>query len=182
MPDYRWSHYLAAPWELIDEWYRAVKLGLRNLCQWFPVIWSDRHYTSDGLFKVMRHKLVLMQRELQRNPYYVGADRDLHLMYVCEILLDRYLSNSYSEKSLKNHNEKWGNMRSFFEPTYDQSTGDTESGYCRWITDWPNATTPKLQEKAEKEMRKCFEQERMLADQDIQYLFKLLSKHHRRWD
>ena len=41
MPDYRWSYYLTAPWELVDEWYRVVKFGVRNLIQWFPVIWGE---------------------------------------------------------------------------------------------------------------------------------------------
>ncbi|ACS78388.1 hypothetical protein Desal_0321 [Maridesulfovibrio salexigens DSM 2638] len=182
MPDYRWSHYLTAPWELIDEWYRAVKFGIRNLYQWFPVIWSDRHYTSDGLFKVMQHKLVLMQRELERNPYYVGAERDLHTMHVCEMLLDRYFAHNYADKCREKHREKWGEMRSFFEPSYDNSTGDVEPDACRWFTDWPKATNPKLEAKAKKELRRCLEQERGLADQDIQYLFKLLSKHYRSWD
>ena len=116
MPDYRWSHYLTAPWELIDELYRAVKFGVRNLYQWFPVIWSDRHYTSDGLFKVMQRKLVLMQGELRRNPYHVGAERDLHLMHVCEMLLERYLANDYHENCVKHHREKWGEMRCFLNP------------------------------------------------------------------
>lgn len=152
MPDYRWSHYLTAPWELIDEWYCAVKFGIRNLCQWFPVIWSDRHYTSDGLFKVMRHKLVLMQRELRRNPYYVGADRDLHTMHVCEMLLDRYLADEYRDKCLDKHKDKWGEMRSFVEPSYDSVTGDIDPRCCYLMTDWPNAVTPALDEQANREM------------------------------
>ncbi|NDV24333.1 hypothetical protein [Desulfovibrio sp. JC022] len=182
MPDYRWSHYLTAPWELIDEWYRAVKFGIRNLYQWFPVIWSDRNYTSDGLFKVMQRKLVLMQSELRRNPYHAGAERDLHLMHVCEMLLERYLANNYHENCVKHHREKWGEIRCFFEPSYDHSTGDVDPEVCRWFSDWPNATNPKLEEKASKELHRCLEHEEMLADQDIRYLFKLLSKHSRHWD
>ncbi|WP_319542345.1 hypothetical protein [uncultured Pseudodesulfovibrio sp.] len=181
MPDYRWSYYLTTPWELMDEWYRAVKFGIRNLFQWLPVVWTDRHYTSWGLFNVMRHKLVLMQRELSRNPYYVGAERDLHLMRVCELLIERYFADKYSELCFKRHEEKWGKVRDFWEPSYDHETGDVDPAHCRWITDWPNAPTPELEDKAWKEMRACFDHERKLADQDIQYLFKLLSKHSRRW-
>ncbi|MCJ2163033.1 MULTISPECIES: hypothetical protein [unclassified Pseudodesulfovibrio] len=181
MPDYRWSHYLTAPWELVDEWYRAVKFGIRNLFQWFPVVWPDRHYTSWGLFNVMRYKLVLMQRELSRNPDYVGAECDLHLMHVCELLIDRYFADEYSEHCFKCHEEKWGEMRSFWEPSYDHETGDIDPDYCMSFTDWPNATTPELEMKAWKELRACYEHEHKLADQDIQYLFKLLSKHCRRW-
>jgi hypothetical protein len=47
---------------------------------------------------------------------------------------------------------------------------------------WPNAANPKLDAKAKKESRRCLEQERELADQDIQYLSKLLSKYYRSWD
>lgn len=181
MPDYRWSYYLTAPWELLDEWYRAIKFGIRNLFQWFPVVWADRHYTSWGLFNVIRHKLVLMQRELRCNPYYVGAERDLHLMHVCELLIERHSAERYSEHCLKRHEEKWGEMRDFWEPSYNHETGDIDQDYCMSFTDWPKATNPKLEEKAWKEFRACFDHERMLADQDIQYLFKLLSKHYRRW-
>lgn len=181
MPDCRWSYYLTAPWELVDEWYRAVKFGTRNLFQWFTVVWGDRHYTSWGLFNVMRHKLVLMQRELSRNPYYVGAEHDLHLMHVCELLIERYFADKYSEHCLKRHEEKWGKMRDFWEPSYDYESGDVEPDRCRWVMDWPKTTSLKQEEKAREEMRACFAHERMLADQDIQYLFRLLSKHSRRW-
>jgi len=181
MPDYHWSHYLTAPWELVDEWYRALKFGIRNLFQWFPIVWGDRHYSSRWLFAVIRHKLVLMQRELHSNPHYMGAKRDLHLMHVCELLLNRRLDYEYSEYCIKCHEEKWGEIRDFWEPAYDHKTGDVDLNYCMHFTDWPNATNPKQMEKAWKELSTCFDHENMLADQDIQYLFKLLSKHYRRW-
>lgn len=123
-----------------------------------------------------------MLHEWRRNPYYVGAERDLHLMHVCELLLDRYLADEYSENCLKHHRAKWGNRRSFWEPSYDDKTGDIAPGDCRLVMAWPNATNPRLEKKASKELKRCFQHERMLRNQDIQYLFRLLSKHYRRWE
>ncbi|GAB7023856.1 hypothetical protein [Salidesulfovibrio brasiliensis] len=181
MPEYRWSYYLTAPWELVDEWYRAIKFGIRNLIQWFPVIWQDRHYTSSGLFSVMHRKLSLMRNELQRNPYYVGAKRDQHLMRVCEVLIERYLAEAYGAPCHERHRQKWGESRSFFEPGYDNETGEFTPDFCRWITDWPNTHTPEQREQATEEMLACLKHEQMLAEQDIAYLFKLLGRHYRRW-
>lgn len=181
MPDYRWSYYLTAPWELVDEWYRAAKFGIRNLFQWFPVIWGDRHYESRWLFNVIRHKLVLMQRELRRDPYYVGAERDLHLMHTCELLIARYLADEYSTPLYDRHTRKWGKTRSFWEPAYDHETGEVDPDHCCVFSDWPNATTPNQEKEADKELGHCFDHGTKLAAQDIEYLFKLLSKHSRRW-
>ena len=122
-----------------------------------------------------------MQRELRQDPYYVGAERDLHLMHICELLLDRHFAEGYGERCFERHEEKWGKARYFWEPAYDRETGDVDPDRCMSIRDWPNATTPELEMKAWKELRACYEHEHMLADQDIQYLFKLLSKHYRRW-
>jgi len=176
MPEARWSYYITRPWELVDEWYRAVKFGIRNLIQWFPVVWVDRHYTSWGLFNVIRHKLVLMQLELRRNPYYVGAERDLHLMHVCEQLIERYFAGEYSDSCDKRHEEKWGEWR-HYEPF-----GPDEDGlYQVRRSGWPNAPTTELEQKAWKEMMACSKHAHMLKQQDVRYLFKLLSKHSERW-
>ncbi|WP_272700714.1 hypothetical protein [Desulfovibrio sp. Fe33] len=122
-----------------------------------------------------------MQRELRQDPYYVGAERDLLLMHICELLIDRHFAEGYGERCFKRHEKKWGKMRDFWEPFYCYEPGDVESDRGRWGTDWPKATSLKLEEKAREEMRACFAHKRMLTDQDIQYLFKLLSKHYRRW-
>ena len=108
MPDYRWSHYLTAPWELVDEWYHAVKVGIFNLIHWFPVVWADRNDSYRHLLNLMRHKLMLMQRDLCLDPYYRGVERDIHRMHVCELLIERYLANNYYLAFYQHHTERWG--------------------------------------------------------------------------
>lgn len=148
----RWLDSLTGTWDLLDEWYRAVKFGIRNLIQWFPVVWADRHYTSAALFDVMRHKLVLMQRELRHNPYYVGAERDLHLMHVCELLIKRYLAEDYATPCLERHRKKWGRMRHFMEPAYHNDTGEHDPNLYIWFSEWTNAFSRQEQKTADDEL------------------------------
>jgi|GEM_PF-3107450 len=91
MPKYRWSYYLTRPWKLLSEWYRVLKFGICNLFTWLPVVWGDRHYSSWFLFYILRHKFIHMERELRRNPYYVGAFKDISTMHTCVLLLNRLM-------------------------------------------------------------------------------------------
>ena len=181
MPAYRWSYYLTCPWELVDEWCRAIKYGVRNLIQWPPVVWGDRHYSSWFLFHVLRHKFIHMEKELRRNPYYIGVEKDMHKMHTCVLLLDRYLADDYTLHCDGQHEKKWGKLRSFWEPCYDEETDDIDPEYCRSFSEWPNALTPELEAKAMKESIDCSKHGCMLMGEDVQLLLKIFSKNYRCW-
>ena len=39
--------------------FRKIKLGIKNLIEWFPIIWEDRHWDDKYIFDILQHKIKL---------------------------------------------------------------------------------------------------------------------------
>ena len=50
----------------------------------------------------------MMEKNIRENGYHVHADRDADNIKRCIVLLDRIMDDEYDTKSLKRHDEKWG--------------------------------------------------------------------------
>ncbi len=49
----------------INNFFRSIKYGIKNLITWFPIIWKDRDWDHWYLYKILRFKLIQMEN-LQR--------------------------------------------------------------------------------------------------------------------
>jgi len=173
---YHWTHYLTHPHEWIKETVRTFIYGIRNLSYWFPVIWQDRHYASGFLYYVLRHKLVAMERDIRRKPDYPGELKEADKMHICILLINRIIAFQYHENSFLHHVSKWGKLRGWLEPTFNDQTGDIDPELCRHVSHWPNANTQKEKKLAWKEFETCRRHSVMMARQDKQLLFRHLRK------
>ncbi len=79
-------------------WYN-IRYGLRNLRIWFRIIWNDRDWDYEFLYRILKHKLLRMEY-LFRNDAMVGDSEEMaDQMDRCIIILDRLIEDKYFEEA-----------------------------------------------------------------------------------
>lgn len=75
--------------------YYNVKYGIINLIKWFPIIWKDRNWDQNYLYRIIRFKL--KQMEFLQRRYGIGVDNNKYAdqMRKCILLLDRIIKDDY---------------------------------------------------------------------------------------
>ena len=135
-----------------------VPSGIKNLISWFPVIWKDRDWDDSFIFIIIRKKLIRVEKLLRHNSHYIGAEQDADDVKVCILLLTRIIDDEYFNNYMIPFEKKWGkNSWDIFNKDYKEN---------------PDRT---------KDFSKVTEQENHSKQQDIEYLFKLLTKHIQSW-
>ncbi len=79
---------------------RSVFYGIRNLIYWFPLIWQDRNYHYQYLFRILRHKLFDMEHMLRKEGLAVDSEHSARQLHLCVALLDRLIADKYESMSL----------------------------------------------------------------------------------
>jgi len=149
----------------------AVFFRIRNIIRWLPVIWKDRDDDEHYIFLILRQKLLHVEKYL-RVANFVGNQREADKVHFAVMLLDRIIAQNYHEIAYRQHRMKWG------EPQPDFVHKD---GMIYLAVTYPNALTEQEQKQAQTEASRCAELERFLEKQDIETLFRHLSKHVQGW-
>lgn len=163
---------------LIRDFFRNVKYGIRNFWRWKSIIWNDKNFDHYFFFIILHKKLSEMYKSFSKNNVYVGQDKDAKNIKICINLLNRILEKNgfdYSEKIFKNHAKKWG--------WTDWCTEECEdgSGNCRLVMTRPKVKNKEDKEKERKEFMKCMKHEDYMRKQDVEYLFKIINKQVFKW-
>jgi len=148
----------------IDE----IKIGISNFWKWRKIIWNDRNYDHNFFLKIMKTKLEIMLNNWEDEDVYVGQEKDKEKMKICIYLLNRLISENYDDNAFYFHNKKWGKLR------YN------ESNFFPMLTR-SKIRTKEDAEQERKEFQRLMFHEDYLINQDLDYLFKLLKRHLRKW-
>jgi hypothetical protein len=70
-------------------WLIKIVEGLRNLIDWFPIIWQDRHWDDYYITKILQRKIELQREHLITHNRHVDIDRDNFWMTVVLNLLEK---------------------------------------------------------------------------------------------
>jgi hypothetical protein len=147
---------------------RNVKYGVQNLVKWFPVIWTDRWWDLYFIYPILHKKLSMVEKATRKYGHHVHAERDADKIKVCVLLLKRIMDDGYFKNAFKRHNEKWGDSNVSFEDSFIKIT-------------YEKAKTEEDKKEERKDFKRAVEHEELLNQQDINYLFKMMSKHLRTW-
>jgi len=149
--------------------FRNTKVGISNLIKWAPIIWRDRDWGHAFFWEVLKFKLERMEKFF-RSEKAVSRNgvRDADEMKKCLMVLKRITENPYGDIAFKWHDKKWGSLKMSFGP----------GGRVNLYRD---KVRPEDEGKEREEFRKCVKHEQYLRDQDMTYLFSLMSKHLQSW-
>lgn len=170
------KHHLT---KVYDFFRYDIPQGTSNLITWLPIIWKFRTWDNQYCLVVYQKALKELKESIDRYGYHVGKEKDVHRMNICLNLLSRIIGDddcerfSYHDMAFKNHDKKWGELRTWFEE-YDEEN-------CLWQSHRPNTNTKKEVEQESKEYKRCLGHQRYLEEQDYEMLFKMIRKYSRGW-
>ena len=152
----------------IKDRFRNIKYGVQNLVIWLPVIWKDRWWDSYYIYPILHKKLSLIEKATREHGVHVDAEKDADKIRKCVLLLERIMADEYMEESLKYHDEKWG------ETIMDFKGGGV-------LFKHENVKTKKDEIEERKSFKSAMVHEENMRKQDIDLLFKMMSKHIQTW-
>jgi len=160
--------------EKIRTFFRDIKIGIKNLITWFPVIWKDRQWDHWFIYEILHKKLSLTEYHIRNYGHHVRAEQDADNIKKCVLLLKRLKDDEYSENAFKQHREKWG------EPKFIWKESDRPDCHKLLIEhDTIKTEEDKIQER--KDFKNAYDHEDYLKQQDLDLLFKIIRKHIQTW-
>ena len=102
-------------------YHKFLREGIKNIIYWFPIIWKDRNWDHDYIFRILKHKLKAQAKYIGSKDRHTRAQYDSQRMKLCVNLIQK-LQDSYYEMEYMDYAKD----RHWFEPC-----GDKE-GYSTW--------------------------------------------------
>lgn len=166
-------------WYTVGYRIREFKQGIRNLINWFPIIWEDRDYSTSYIFKVLKQKLYFVSKYHIKKQHYVGWEREVERMILCIKLID-YVSNDHYDKIAQDYiSDKYGKSEFSFTPVPDD---EKHKDYSLMVIKHENIENGKYtQEEYDADYTKLMKEARDKHDKARTLLFKILSLHIEKW-
>ena len=111
-------------WEFEGRYYHKDFInGVKNLWNWFPVIWKDRDHDQHFIYEVLIHKLEKQAKYIGERDWHTRAKRDAEKMLLCARLariqqedLYQFEFTEYLDQDFEfiptDETEKWFTMES----------------------------------------------------------------------
>ncbi len=94
-------------WKFEGRYYhKDLYKGIKNLIQWFPVIWKDRDWDSYYIFRILEHKLKLQAKGIAKRDIHLNAQRDAGVMMTCVRLMEKVRNGYYESEYLDYYKTK----------------------------------------------------------------------------
>jgi hypothetical protein len=87
-------------------YHKYIKMGVKNLIYWFPIIWKDRNWDSHYIFEIMKHKLSSQADYIGRRDFHTRAQLDAKRMRLCVKLMKLVQDEFYSHEYFDYHKTK----------------------------------------------------------------------------
>lgn len=134
-------------WDKISLWWRHdgkyyhkfLKHGIKNIIYWFPIIWKDRNWDHDYIFRILQHKLKAQSKYIGSNDRHTRAQYDAQRMNLCVNLMQKLQDSFYDLEYMD-----YAKDRHWFEPCEDKegySTWESENiweEYDQYFKKYPN--------------------------------------------
>jgi len=147
----------------------SFKQGIKNLINWFSIIWSDRDWDHHFFYKILHQKLYNMENFFNsNNACGANSKKDAQNIKVARLLCKRIIDNDYLSNAQVPYDKKYdSNNFMTIEPCKDGSG----LSYCKFTED----------EKEMKLYRRCSDHSDYMEKQDKDYLFKWIKKYIDGW-
>ncbi len=160
----------------IKDFFRyKIPYGIKNLIEWFPIIWNDRNWDYSYIYLMMRHKLHLTEQLIRIHGMHIHHKQDADGIRKCVLLLDRLIADEYHENVMKPHHKKWGEGKLNFHDLED------EPDMCELTIDYPNVNTKEDKIQEGKDFKHFVKMEQNLRQQDLDMLFNTMAKKIQSW-
>lgn len=145
----------------------SIKTGIKNLCSYFNLIWSDRDFDQVYFYKVLKFKLERMASTL--DDTFEGSDKVCENISLAVGALDRLIKDDYCSDEYDQHFEKYGTLDLKFN---DDGTCDLE--YSKEISE----EEAKIRDTASLDIERLAEDRRQM---DIELVCDIIRSDVQKW-
>jgi len=157
----------------IEIFFRDIQVGFWNLIVWFPVIWKDRQWDQVFFYKILRKKLVLMEKQFRTRGMAISSESEAKKMKLCILLIERLLADHYEDNAERDFKKRWGEPRMVTIPLDDE--------YCEIDIVYDSVKTPEDKKQNRKQFITYMQHAENMRRQDIELLFKTIEKNIQGW-
>jgi hypothetical protein len=149
--------------------YHNVKTSIKNLINWFPIIWKDRNYDEYYIYTLLHHKLKNMERFFNSDKLLSDGKKISKEVKIARTLCERIINNDYLSNALIPYYKIYGELDDKFMWTkYNEETGFYEIVFTN-------------NEEQRKLFRRCSKHSDYMKKQDIDYLHHYIIKKSAGW-
>jgi hypothetical protein len=169
--------------DISDYYYNFIRLvqkpfyHAKKMYDWYVNVFKD-DFDFDGhsLFAIIEYKLKRLEKNLQEGCA-IQEEMDMKALSMAIKLAGRLKDDKYEECIHDRHAKKWGELKTWFEPTND----GTGSSWYR--SSRPNAVTEQDKEQERLELRSLYATAESRRKREEKWLYSLLEQYLRRlWD
>jgi hypothetical protein len=135
--EWYWKLYRWFKWDAKHA-HRDIAQGFRNLWKWFPLIWKDRDWDNHFIFEVLKFKIKNTANYTEKKQRFVGWEKEVKYMRICETLIDRIQSEYYQMEYQDYHDFDINfvpTKNNKYEAVFDFKRDDTDE----FVKKYPNA-------------------------------------------
>lgn len=78
--------------------YISIKRGISNLVYWFPVIWRDRWFDFDFLFRILERKLLQMANGMLNEGVSLDSEKTSKELFRCAEICRNFIEDNHLQK------------------------------------------------------------------------------------
>ena len=108
-------------------WLKNLITGLKNLKDWFPVIWKDRDWDDHYLFEILKFKLGKQSEYISKKNRYIDSQLNAKRMRLCVSLIEKIQGEFYQMEYMDYVKDKH-----WFEKNGDNSLLYTWESELEW--------------------------------------------------
>ena len=75
---------------------RDIKIGIKNLITWFPIIWKDRSWDYHYIYDILEEKLKRTSKQIDSAKIFVGYEYVVRDINIAVKLINRLKTDYYS--------------------------------------------------------------------------------------
>ena len=136
-----WKVYRWFKWDAKHA-HRDIAQGFKNLWRWLPIVWKDRDWDDHYIFEVLKFKIKNNSKYTEKKQRFVGWEKEIRYMKICEILIDRIQTEYYQTEYQDYHD-------------FDISTVPTENGLYEVVFDVKRDDTDEFVKKYPHALRRA---------------------------
>jgi hypothetical protein len=158
----------------IKYWPRQIVYGIKNLIIWFPIIWCDRQWDHMFLLIMLRKKLRLMENYFEDGAVILDTKKVANKIRIARILIERLEEDAYGDFLHEKLDQKFGEGKFNWTPIENTDLSELDITYEK-------IKTKKDEENHRKEMKRIWEYEKQMREQDKEYFAKIFKKYVDHW-
>jgi hypothetical protein len=147
--------------------YYSFIYGIENIIKWFPVIWQDRDWSQNYIYRILYYKFRNMEYHHKKYSDSVNSPEVAKELMVAKNLCKRLADGNYLENATTLHDQNFEdvNMRDLFQPI--------GNGFSKYVGD--------SNEERDKSFDRCGKHSDYMEDQDLEFLLNHIRKHIKGW-